>query len=79
MKNKLTDLNDHLFAQLERLGDENLKGDNLKEEIGRADSMARIATQIVNNSNNIIKTIKMADDMMDADNVKSARKLIGGQ
>ena len=79
MKNRLTDLNDHLFAQLERLGDEDLKGDDLKAEIGRADSMAKIATQIVNNSNNIIKTIKMADDMMDADNIKRARKLIGGE
>ncbi len=78
MKNRLTDLNDHLFAQIERLGDEDLKGDELKDEIERADSMARIATQIVQNNNTILKTIKMADDMMDAGNSKRVMKLIGG-
>lgn len=77
MKNRLTDLNDHLFAQIERLGDEDLKGDELKDEIERADSMARIATQIVQNNNTILKTIKMADDMMDAGNSKRVMKLIG--
>lgn len=35
MKNKPVDLNNHLFAQLERLGDEDLSGDDLKQEIER--------------------------------------------
>ena len=78
MKNRLTDLNDHLFAQIERLGDEDLKGDELKEEIERADSMARIATQIVQNNNTILKTIKMADDMLDIEHGKQVMALVGG-
>lgn len=33
MKNTLLDLNNHLFAEMERLGDEELKGDALAEEL----------------------------------------------
>lgn len=47
MKNKLTDLNDYLFAQLERLSDEELQGEELNLEIQRAKSIADIATNIV--------------------------------
>ncbi len=49
MKNKLVDLNNHLFAQLERLSDENLKDDELKTEMTRAKTISTVATQIVNN------------------------------
>ena len=78
MKNRLTDLNDHLFAEMERLGNEDLKGEDLKNEIERADSIARVATQIVQNNNVILKTLKMADDMMDLENSRRMLRLIGG-
>ncbi len=44
MKNTLTDLNNHLFAQLERLGDEDLDGEKLQQEINRAKAISDIAT-----------------------------------
>lgn len=61
-KNKLTDLNNHLFAQLERLGDEDLKGDALTEEISRAKSITNIAQQIVNNGNLVLNAIKIKEE-----------------
>lgn len=42
----MTDLNNHLFAQLERLGDEELIGDALDKEISRAKAVVDVAKAI---------------------------------
>jgi hypothetical protein len=55
MKNKLSDLNDHLFAEIERLGDEELKSTALTEEINRAHAISGVAAQIVANGNLVYK------------------------
>ena len=47
MKNTLGDLNNHLFAQLEKIGDEELTGDELESEIKRTEAMAKISEQII--------------------------------
>jgi hypothetical protein len=44
MKNKIQDLRNHLFEQIERLSDDEL---NLDNEVKKARAMAEIASQIV--------------------------------
>lgn len=55
MKNTLGDLNNHLFAQLERLSDEDLKGEELKEEMARAKAVTGLASQIIANGQLVLK------------------------
>ncbi len=55
MKNTLGDLNNHLFAQLERLSDEDIKGEALVEEIERAKSITSIANQIISNGSLVLQ------------------------
>lgn len=50
MKNKIQDLNDHLFAQLERLNDEDLTQEDLEKEIQRSKAVTAVSNQIINNA-----------------------------
>lgn len=47
-KNTITDLYNHLFAQLERLGDEDIKEEDLKREIKRAEALSQVSQTIIN-------------------------------
>ena len=64
MKNKLADLNDHLFCQLERLNDDDLKGDALKDEIDKAHAMTNLAQAIIANGNLVLNAAKAVDGAM---------------
>lgn len=50
MKNKLSDLNDHLFAQMERLGNEDLEGEELSKEMERTKAVTSVAKEIISNA-----------------------------
>jgi hypothetical protein len=59
MKNKLIDLNNHLFAQLEKLGDEDLAGEDLDREIKRTDAMVAVSSQIIQTANIALSAAKL--------------------
>ena len=61
-RNKISDLNNHLFAQLEKLNDDQLQGDNLNTEVNRARAMSSLASQIINSTKLTLDAIKMANN-----------------
>lgn len=66
-KNKLDDLNDHLFLALERINDDDLDNDELTKEIQRAKAVTGVASQIIANGNLALAAMRMRDNAMDAD------------
>ena len=64
MKNRLSDLHNHLFMQLERLNDENIQGDNLVAEIERARAVSAIASQIIANGSLVLKARLAMDNSL---------------
>ena len=77
MKNTLGDLNNHLFAELERISDEDLKGDSLKEEIIRAKSVTEIATKIIDNANTVLEAEKFKAETLGRSTIESPKMLEG--
>lgn len=62
MKNKLSDLNNHLFAQLERLSDEDLNAEQIDAESKRGEAIVAVADQIIRNASLQIQAAKLVAD-----------------
>ena len=75
MQNTLGDLNNHLFAQLERLGNEELKGDELKEEILRAKAVTDIAGEIIDNANTVLNVMKFQAETLGRSSISIPKML----
>lgn len=73
----MTDLNDHLFAQLERLGDESLDAEGVEVEIKRSKAMSSVAQQIIANADLGLRAAEFEDRKLDA-NLRLPPMLGGG-
>lgn len=62
MKNTLSDLNNHLFEQLERLNDDELMGENLDTEIKRSEAMAAVGERIIKTGELQLKAMQHFDE-----------------
>lgn len=65
-KNTLSDLNNHLFAQLERLGDEDLTPEELEKEIERAKAINGVAKNIIDNAKVALEGSRFAYESLPA-------------
>ena len=70
MKNKISDLNNHLFAELERLGDEDLKGEALEAELNRAKGVAGIAEKIISSASLALRAEELKAEYTSARNFR---------
>lgn len=77
MRNTLGDLNNHLFEQLERLNDEELKGEELAEEIDRAKTIGDIANKIICNANLVLQAEKFKAETLGRNKADSPKMLEG--
>lgn len=59
MENKLTDLNNILFEQIERLNVDDLHGEALKQQIKRSQAIESVAGMIIANANTVLKAEKL--------------------
>jgi hypothetical protein len=73
MKNKLSDLNDHLFAQLERLSDESITPEKLTLEIERSKAITLISNQAISNARLVLDAHQLVSDGM----IKTVPAMLG--
>lgn len=62
MKNSLADLTNHLFAQIERLSDEDLSAEQIDAETKRGAAIVGLADQILKHASLQVQAAKIMSD-----------------
>lgn len=62
--NNLNSLNSKLFEQLDRLTNNNLGGDKLREELERTDAIVDISRTIISNADLMLKAMVAKDEKL---------------
>ena len=74
------DLNAALFAQLERLSNPDLRGEDLEAELQRTDAIEKVSEQVVKNNNMRLSAAKLVAEyrgIKNIDAVEIPQNLIG--
>ena len=59
MQNKMSDLNNHLFAQIERLNEEKISSEEIEKEAKRTVALVAIADRIIDNAKLCLDAAKL--------------------
>lgn len=76
-KNTLEDLQNHLFAALERLSDDDLDDDGIEREIARSQAVADLGKVAIQNANTAIRAVQIRSALSGATDVPVPRMLGG--
>lgn len=69
MRNKLEDLNNILFEQLERLQDDDISDEKFEKELKRTDAVNKVSKTIIENAALALKALKDMDEMGRTSNI----------
>lgn len=59
MTNKLSDLNNHLFAQLDRMAASDMTAEKIEQEVKRSEAIVSLADQVTRNADLQLKAAKL--------------------
>lgn len=62
MKHNLSDLNNHLLSQLERLTGDDMSAEQIEREVNRTTAVVQVADQITSNAELQLKAAKLFAD-----------------
>ncbi len=79
MKTTINDINSYLFEQLDRITNDDLKGEDLDREIKRSDAVQKLTLTILESANLALRVKKHLAEYGQDDNTKVDVLGIGGK